>query len=286
MLCCSARLALRGACLSSVSRASPHAWLHTRRARARAECIEGFDEVVRFNDFSHAVSSKATIHVVNSIVKEPAPDAWMLLSLECVHTDRLHPDLRNDSRLCRPSEEMRATLCASPPGIANASIIDGSTVSIEDDPSRGFLLLALMHGERNPQILGFTDDGESSVGTDPGKTGAAHLVAGHHILEEHKVLVDSGILSLASQHHKPSKLTPSIEQGGIVHLYREDDFCPVAVRPSRGRVPWYWLVIIGVASALVALLGGLLIWRYWWKPLSGAPKGALGHQKTEKEPLR
>ena len=55
----------------------------------------------------------------------------------------------------------------------------------EDDPSRGFLFLALFRPP-GTRMIGFSDDGAHANGTVD--EGGEHLLNSHHVREEHHVL--------------------------------------------------------------------------------------------------
>jgi hypothetical protein len=143
--------------------------------RITDECFDAFEEVIRFNDFSQDYGSRTTVHVVNAVVNDYSPDAWVVLSLECVA-----PFVQEEPRFCMPSAEARAVLCSSPPEVRDA----GSDEVADDDPSRGFLFAALF--ARGLRLTGFTDDGAHAPGTDD--EGGEHLLDAHHICEEHYVM--------------------------------------------------------------------------------------------------
>jgi len=151
-------------------------------------CIDAFEEVVRFNDYSkmEEAGTRTTIHVVNSIVTTYSADAWVVLSLEC-----MVPDIQVESdRLCVPSAEARAQLCSSPPeveALREAGEWDGG----DDDPSRGFLYAALFGSSGLLRLSGFTDDAAHADGTVD--EGGEHLIDNHHIHEEHYVMKAAGI---------------------------------------------------------------------------------------------
>jgi hypothetical protein len=151
-------------------------------ARLTPECFDAFDEVIRFNDFSKDYGSRTTVHVVNAVVKDYSPDAWVVLSLECVA-----PFVTEEPRFCTPSAAARQVLCSSPAEIRilkEAGLLQPGDPNYDDDPSRGFIFGALFpHGLR---LTGFTDDGAKAPGTVD--EGADHLLDAHHITEEHYVL--------------------------------------------------------------------------------------------------
>ena len=168
------------------------------------ECIDTFEEVVRFNDFSTEprAGRRTTVHVVNSVTEKYAEDAWVVLSLECAAPD-VHLE---DERLCAPNAESRAMLCSSPPKVQelrDANEWDGG----DDDPSRGFLLATLFSEQSLLRLVGFTDDGAHASGTVD--EGGEHLIDAHHIREEHLVMNAAGI-GLSRAHVRSVQRVPYV----------------------------------------------------------------------------
>ena len=162
-------------------------------------CINLFDEVVRFNEFSRDLSDRVTIHVVNAVSQRLSvdPKAWLILNLECTSPDHHHLREMGDPRLCSLTAEARRQVCASPPEFG-VPVTEHNTRN--DDPSRGFLFVALVHPS-GTRMTGFSDDGLHSENKDCRNGGwhvNGHLVNHHYVREEHSVLVNHGLAAAVS----------------------------------------------------------------------------------------
>jgi len=196
-----------------------------------AECMGEFDEVVRFNEFSSAISDRATIHVVNALITRADPHAWLILGLECFADHDVHPDLASDPRVCTLNETWHRELCAVPKGGKPGH-----------DPSRGFLAAALLRTEVT-RLTGFSDDAlhkdSSKCDVGGGLHVDSHLVDGHHIEEEHRVLVANGLATALNASNYNASVGESIRECG-----NDDDGF------QRWGVPILWLTGVVVVLLL------------------------------------